>query len=154
MFQTLFPMKYILIAFIAITFISCSKMEEKKTGQENKTGPKNDPSAVQQDKTQSENNSPGKKDEKADNLMKSADETLVKYSADKSEGNKQEVVSSCLAAANYLMFEANLPAREKYRPALKYYRKVLELDPKNEEAIKNKKQIEDIYEQMGMPIPQ
>ena len=35
-----------------------------------------------------------------------------------------------MAAANYLMFEAGLPPREKYRPALKYYRKILEADPK------------------------
>ncbi len=83
-----------------------------------------------------------------------ADESLAKYDSDKSETSRKEVIASSIAVANYLMFEANLPAKEKYRPALKYYRKVLELDPKNEEALKNKKQIEDIYESMGMPIPQ
>jgi hypothetical protein len=51
------------------------------------------------------------------------------------------------------MFDADLPAKEKYRPALKYYRMVLEADPSNEEAIKNKTEIERIYESMGMPIP-
>jgi hypothetical protein len=36
---------------------------------------------------------------------------------------------------------------------LKKYRRVLELDPGNTEASENKKQIEDIYQSMGMPIP-
>lgn len=143
--------KHSLSILILFAFISgCSKMEEKKTAGENKSSFKNDSNTIQQDKTQTS----GQKDDKAEELAKSADDALVKYSGDKSESNKNEVVSTCVAAANYLMFEANLPAREKYRPALKYYRKVLELDPKNEESIKNKKQIEDIYESMGMPIPQ
>jgi len=129
-------------------------MEEKKIVEENKTSTKNDQNTVQQDKTQTENNSAGQRDEKAETLVNTADESLAKYNSDKSESNKKDVVAACVAAANYLMLEANLPAREKYRPALKYYRKVLELDPKNEEAMKNKKQIEDIYESMGMPIPQ
>ena len=58
-----------------------------------------------------------------------------------------------MAAANYLMFEANLSPKKKYRPALRRYRRVLELDPKNKEAQVNKKQLEDIYQSMGMPIP-
>ncbi len=33
-------------------------------------------------------------------------------------------------------------------------RKVLEVDPQNQEALQNKQQIEDIYTQMGRPIPQ
>ena len=51
------------------------------------------------------------------------------------------------------MFQADLPPKKKYRPALRRYRRVLELDPSNKEAAANKKQIEDIYESMGMPIP-
>jgi hypothetical protein len=51
------------------------------------------------------------------------------------------------------MFEANLPSKKKYRPALARYRRVLELDPSNKEAKENKEQIEEIYESMGMPIP-
>jgi hypothetical protein len=51
------------------------------------------------------------------------------------------------------MFEANLSPKKKYKPALKRYRRVLELDPSNKEAADNKKQIEDIYQSMGMPIP-
>jgi len=58
-----------------------------------------------------------------------------------------------MKAANYFIFEANLSPKKKYRPELKRYRDVLELDPKKEEAKKNKKQFEDIYQSMGMPIP-
>jgi hypothetical protein len=46
-----------------------------------------------------------------------------------------------------------VPPRQKYRPALKAYNAVLALQPDNPEAAKNKKTIEDIYTQMGLPIP-
>ncbi|MEO6694078.1 MAG: tetratricopeptide repeat protein [Ignavibacteria bacterium] len=148
-------MKLFLSVFTFLICLSgCSKMEDKKISEENKMSSKNDPAVVPQDKTQTENNSGGQSDEKASEFVKVANDAIEKYSQEKSDINKKEVVATCVSAGNYLMFEANLPAREKYRPALKYYRKALELDPTNIEAMKNKKQIEDIYEQMGMPIPQ
>lgn len=148
-------MKNILsVIFIVILFSGCSKMEEKKTTEENKSPFNKDTGTIPKDNTQTENNSAGQSDEKAAELVKVADDAIEKYSLDKSDINKKEVVATCVSAGNYLMFEANLPAREKYRPALKYYRKALELDPTNKDAMTNKKQIEDIYEQMGMPIPQ
>ena len=58
-----------------------------------------------------------------------------------------------LKAANYLMFDADLPPKDKYKPALQRYRRVLELDPGNQEAMANKQQIEEIYQSMGKPIP-
>jgi hypothetical protein len=51
------------------------------------------------------------------------------------------------------MFEANLSPKKKYKPALKHYRRILELDPSNAEAQRNKTQIEEIYTSMGRPIP-
>jgi tetratricopeptide (TPR) repeat protein len=147
--------KIILIFLISIYSFGCSKMQDKKTTEENKPPTQSTPNSSNSvNKSQMENKSSGQTDEKATELSKTADDAIAKYFADKSEGNKKEVVSKCLAAANYLEFEANIPAREKYRPALKYYRKVLELDPNNSEAEKNKKEIEDIYKQMGMPVPQ
>lgn len=92
-------------------------------------------------------------DEKAQELVKIADEALANYSSGKAGDNSAEIVSTVMNTANYLMFDSSLPPRQKYKPALKYYNKVLEIDPKNAEALKNKKQIEDIYESMGMPIP-
>ena len=92
-------------------------------------------------------------DPKAVELMKEADIADEKYESSKSDADKKECIQKQLTAANYLMFEANLPSKEKYRPALKRYRRVLELDPSNKEAKENKEQIEEIYESMGMPIP-
>ena len=92
-------------------------------------------------------------DSKAEDMMKTADDAEAKYLTSKSESDKKEYIQKQLGAANYLMFEANLSPKKKYKPALKRYNKVLEVDPKNLEAAENKKQIEEIYESMGMPIP-
>ena len=94
-----------------------------------------------------------KGDEKAVKLQKEADDADAKYQQTKSDADKKTAVLKQLTAANYLMFEANLSPKKKYKPALKRYRRVLELDPSNAEAMENKKQIEDIYQSMGMPIP-
>lgn len=147
--------KIIIIFLIPVVLFGCSKLQDKKTTEDSKVPVQQTPSVPKTEKNlQSENKSSGQTDEKAIELAKSADEAITKYAADKSEAAKNNVITKCLAAANYIEFEANLPAREKYRPALKYYRKVLELDPDNADAEKNKKEIEDIYKQMGMPVPQ
>jgi tetratricopeptide (TPR) repeat protein len=96
----------------------------------------------------------GKGDEKADKMQKDADDADAKYIKSKSDADKKDAILKQLGAANYLMFEANLSPKKKYKPALKRYRRVLELDPANEEAKQNKQQIEDIYQSMGMPIPE
>lgn len=95
-----------------------------------------------------------KEDEKANKLMKEADDADTKYQKTKSEADKKDAIEKQMTAANYLMLEAPLSPKKKYRPALKRYNRVLELDPGNEEAAQNKKMIEDIYQQMGMPIPE
>lgn len=92
-------------------------------------------------------------DKTADILIKEADEADMNYRKSKSENDKELCIEKQLLAANFLMFEADLPPKDKYKPALVRYRRVLELDPKNAEAAQNKKQIEDIYESMGKPIP-
>ncbi len=92
-------------------------------------------------------------DTKADDMMKAADDAEAKYIKSKSDSDKKDYVIKQMSAANYLMFEANLSPKKKYKPALARYNKVLEIDPKNAEAMENKKQIEDIYKSMGMPVP-
>ncbi len=94
-----------------------------------------------------------KGDVKADEMMKAADDAEAKYMKSKSDADKKDYILKQMGAANYLMFEANLSPKKKYKPALARYNKVLEVDPKNAEAMENKKQIEDIYKSMGMPIP-
>lgn len=94
------------------------------------------------------------KDPKAGEISKAAYDFENNYKKDKSDAVKKQLIEKHMAAGNYLMLEANIPPKEKYSPALKHYKRVLELDPENAEAIRNKKQIEEIYEMMGRPIPQ
>jgi tetratricopeptide (TPR) repeat protein len=51
------------------------------------------------------------------------------------------------------MTAPSLPPRAKYSGALRLYREVLKVDPKNKEAANNSKMIIDIYKQMGRPVP-
>jgi tetratricopeptide (TPR) repeat protein len=68
---------------------------------------------------------------------------------------KTETAEAAFQAGYYIEYKKpGLSPREKYRPALKLYRRALELNPKHVEAAKEKKQIEDIYQGMGMKIPQ
>ncbi len=92
-------------------------------------------------------------DEGANKICKAADESDAKYSKTKSESDKTACIEKQLAAANYLMFEADLPPREKYKPALRDTEEFLNLIPENKEAAENKEQIEDIYKSLGKPIP-
>jgi|SRR4030095_5942026 len=103
--------------------------------------------------TETETKGDTKGDPKAEEMTAAADDAETKYMKSKSETDKKTCIQKELAAANYLMFEANLSPKKKYRPALQRYRRVLELDPNNTEAMENKKQIEDIYKSMGMPVP-
>jgi hypothetical protein len=68
---------------------------------------------------------------------------------------KQQVAEASYKAGHYIEYDKpGLSPREKYRPALKLYRRALELNPKHALAAKEKDQIEAIYKQMGMPVPQ
>lgn len=155
--------KLVLLSLSALLIAGCSKMEEKKMT-DNKTMP-----PVQQNMPNPHGNTPPDQmnqgnvqgntdtapdsavDPKADELSKGAYDFENNYKKD--PGVKKELIAKHMAAGNYLMFEANLSPKKKYRPALKHYKRVLELDPENSEALRNKKQIEDIYESMGRPIP-
>jgi len=152
--------KLILLSVSALLIAGCSKMEEKKNVSDNKTMP-----PVQQNMPNPHGNMPPDQmnqgnmdaahdsavDPKADELSKGAYDFENNYKKD--NGVKKELIAKHLAAGNYLMFEANLSPKKKYRPALKHYKRVLELDSENAEAQRNKKQIEEIYESMGRPIP-
>jgi tetratricopeptide (TPR) repeat protein len=94
-----------------------------------------------------------KVDQAAMRYSKEADDAEAKYKKSKSDTDKYFCIEKQLAAANYLMFEADMNPKDKYKPALTRYRRVLELDPNNQEAMVNKSQIEDIYKSMGKPIP-
>ena len=105
--------------------------------------------------SQQENKSDVKgKDETADRLTKEADDADSVYQKTKNDADKQSCLQKQMAAANYLMFESSLSPKQKYRGALRRYKRVLEFDPGNQEAVANKKQIEDVYKSMGMPVPE
>ena len=158
----------ILLSLLLTTFLlsGCTKMEEKKNTTD-KTPTNTAPNTQQQsphgntnmgDMGKTEGNfdmqTEAGKDPKAEEVSKTAYDFEKTYEKNKSEANKKQLVEKHLAAGNYLMFEANVPPKEKYRPALKHYKRVLQLDPSNDAAQKNKQQIEDIYGMMGRPVPQ
>ncbi|NOS86561.1 MAG: hypothetical protein HOP31_15610 [Ignavibacteria bacterium] len=153
------------VALIAILFTACTKEVPKELlnnqkPQQNQQQQPVDKNQMPDDSihrnlgsTNSDNSKDTEGDTKAQDMMKAADDAEAKYVKSKSDADKKEYITKQMGAANYLMFEANLSPKKKYKPALQRYNKVLEIDPKNAEAMENKKQIEDIYQSMGMPIP-
>jgi hypothetical protein len=93
------------------------------------------------------------KDKKAKDLHDKIDALEAKFKDNADDKTKAELVKAYVDFANYMTYDSPVSPRLKYRPALKAYNQALKLDAKNEDALKNKKQIEDIYTQMGMPIP-
>ncbi|MBY0502810.1 MAG: hypothetical protein K2X03_02805 [Bryobacteraceae bacterium] len=67
---------------------------------------------------------------------------------------KTALADSYTAQGESIMFNEQLPPRQKYAPALRSFRKALEYDKTNAKAKANIKTIEDIYTSMGRPIPQ
>jgi tetratricopeptide (TPR) repeat protein len=66
---------------------------------------------------------------------------------------KMEVAEAHYQVGHATMTNADLPPRQKYRPALKHFNRTLELNPKHAAAAAEKKLIEDVYKSMGMPVP-
>ena|SRR2546430_622347 len=67
---------------------------------------------------------------------------------------KMQAADAHYKAGHAMMMSPTLAPRVKYRGALAHYRQTLALNPKHKEAAAEKKTIEDIYKQMGRPIPQ
>jgi hypothetical protein len=154
----------LILFFAAILLAGCSKMEEKKVNQTDTKSPMNNMQNPHEkgDMKDGSKNQTGdmtdmapetSTDEKADKLVKEADDSENNYKKNNTEQNKKELIAKHMAAGNYLMFEAKLSPKKKYGPALKQFKRVLELDPANQDAMNNKTQIEDIYTSMGRPIP-
>jgi lipoprotein NlpI len=154
----------LILFFAAIVLSGCSKMEEKKQNQTDNKSPMNNmqnphtKGDVQEDTKNKSGDMTDmapetSTDEKAEKLVKEADDMENSYKKNNTEQNKKELIEKHMAAGNYLMFEAKLSPKKKYGPALKQFKRVLELDPSNQDAMNNKAQIEDIYNSMGRPIP-
>lgn len=72
----------------------------------------------------------------------------------KDAGLKLKVAEAWYQAGHTLEFSTKLGSKTRYRGALKHYRKALALNPKHTGAQREKDQIEAIYRQMHMPVPQ
>lgn len=66
---------------------------------------------------------------------------------------KAQVAEASYQVGHAMMLNPELPPRVKYPGALRHFRRTLALNPKHKQAAAEKKQIEDIYRQMGRPIP-
>lgn len=88
-------------------------------------------------------------------LKEEHDTTKAEFEKKKDDaGAKKEYVDATVAFATATMMAESLPPRQKYPDALRLYREALEVDPKNDIALENKKMIEDIYKSMSKPIPE
>lgn len=137
-----------LVFTASIMLTSCDQMKEKQNS--NVTPETSSDKLAEQDPHSHDSEG----DAQADRLMKEADTEYNAYKEKPNDDTKSAAVKKSMDAAMYLMYDAQLPPRDKYKPALKYFRIVLKLDPGNEEAKVNKEKIEEIYESMGKPIPE
>jgi hypothetical protein len=67
---------------------------------------------------------------------------------------KAELVEVLLAGGNYFMYTDEVDRKVKYRKALALYRRAEKLVPGNETAREGIEQIEAIYKQMNLPVPE
>lgn len=76
------------------------------------------------------------------------------FQADRNNAAKRKAfVDATVRYGSAVMMSPALRPNEKYPRALRLYREALRLDPRNKEALTNKRMIEDIYRSMGRPIP-
>ena len=82
----------------------------------------------------------------------SAKAALAKKPKDKKV--RDQFVTAGVKYGHESMTSPALDARVKYKQALKVYREVLKIDPKNPVAKPESELIVSIYKQMGRPIPE
>jgi hypothetical protein len=66
---------------------------------------------------------------------------------------KKQTAEASYQVGHAMMLDPNLRPMVKYPGALKHFKRALDLDPKHAKAARDRKMIEDIYRQMGRPIP-
>jgi hypothetical protein len=71
----------------------------------------------------------------------------------KSAPAKKAHSASLTALARGIMNDAAIPPAKKYPEALTLLRQAVKLDPANKNASADVKRIEDVYKQMGRPVP-
>ncbi|MFQ3586223.1 MAG: hypothetical protein SNJ74_12585 [Fimbriimonadaceae bacterium] len=73
--------------------------------------------------------------------------------APRDAAKRKAYVDATMKLGMETMTALSMPPREKYPKALRLFREVLRVDPKNKEAAKWRDQIVDIYRSMGRPVP-
>jgi Flp pilus assembly protein TadD len=156
-------MKYLFIISLMFVFVAgCTKMEEKKSNTSGNMNPQENTTQKQMPNNMGNPHEQGMQqkqteiDPKIAELSKDAFDFEKTYESNKSAGNKKKLIEKHLAAGNSMMPGGDMSHMNKqmFRDALKHFRRVLELEPDNKEAKDGKLQIEDMYNAIGMPIPQ
>jgi hypothetical protein len=86
-------------------------------------------------------------------LQKKANHLIALYKKKPNPKLKLQAAQAEYEYGHARMYDNALSPREKYRPALFAFREALKLNPHLKPAQAEKKQIEDVYKSMGMPIP-
>jgi hypothetical protein len=89
-----------------------------------------------------------------DRLAKKAADLEAKLKGSPNDAKlKAQLAETLYQEGNAIMYDAALPPREKYGPALLLFNRALVYNPQHKGALENKATIEGIYQSMGMPIP-
>lgn len=81
-------------------------------------------------------------------------ELETSYKAKPKPDVKKALADANMAKADAFMYDDSQPPRVRYTTALRGYRETVKYDPSNKKAQENITTIENIYKQMGRPIPQ
>jgi tetratricopeptide (TPR) repeat protein len=73
--------------------------------------------------------------------------------APKDPARKRAYAEALAQLGRSTMLDQKIPPMRRYPEALRLYRQALVQDPKNKGALTDKKLIEDVYKQMGRPVP-
>lgn len=76
------------------------------------------------------------------------------YKAKATPERRKALAEANMAKAEDFMYNESVPPRVRYPTALRAYREVLKYDKDNTKAQQSIATIENIYKQMGRPIPQ
>lgn len=86
-------------------------------------------------------------------LQKKAAKLEAQYKKKPTAQLKKQLAQAKYEYGHARMYDQALSPRQKYRPALQAFREALKLNPNHKQAKADKDTIENIYRQMGMPIP-
>jgi hypothetical protein len=87
-------------------------------------------------------------------LQKKAEQLAAQYKKKPNAKLKTQLAQAWYEYGHARMYDQALSPRQKYRPALKAFREALKFNPQHKQAKTEKETIENIYRQMGMPVPQ